>query len=47
MPLPDTVEDNHTRWEADARYRDWMTNPNMRAFIGEAEQDAYQKPDGK
>ncbi len=26
----------------DPRYREWMTNPALRSFIGGAEQDAYK-----
>lgn len=40
--LAQAVEDNYSKWSGDARYREWMTNPYMRAVIGPAEQDAWK-----
>jgi hypothetical protein len=37
LPLPESVEDNYRRWKDDPRYRDWMTEPGVRAVIGEVE----------
>jgi len=31
--LASTVEDNYQQWRADPRFKDWTTNPHMRAVI--------------
>ena len=31
------VEDNFKGWKDDPRHKEWVTNPHMRAVIGEAE----------
>ncbi|KPJ54561.1 MAG: hypothetical protein AMS16_04675 [Planctomycetes bacterium DG_58] len=45
--LVDHVEDNYKGWKDDPRYHEWMTNPHMRAVIGEKEQDEYQSRHGR
>ena len=37
LPLPENVEDNYRRWQGDPRYRQWITNPCLRAAVGEKE----------
>jgi hypothetical protein len=36
------VRDVYSGWSSDPRYRDWMTNPALRNFIGAQEQDQYR-----
>jgi ATP-dependent DNA helicase RecG len=40
--LASEVRDVYTGWSSDPRYRDWMTNPALRNFIGAEEQDQYR-----
>ena len=40
--LASAIEDDYQKWKTDPRFVSWMTNPNMRAVIGEKDQDAYQ-----
>ena len=36
-PLATRVEDDYGKWSTDSRFQAWMTDPHMRAVIGESE----------
>jgi hypothetical protein len=36
------IEDNYQKWNNDPRFKEWMTNPYMRSWIGEKDQDLFK-----